>query len=262
MKNETSQPFNPNEPRKTDDTKLVAEVLGTKEAAEMVELVGQVEPPETESVSLTAGLDLSVAEGGAVAGAEKIKKEKRYLEYTEWAETFGKDEDWIDDNFVFNPDGSVETKGNLNLEFWDVEKFPKGFKKINGDCNLNGCNFLNLIGFPEEITGDLILSSNYLRTTYGINKIKIRGVIDLHANPLNELVGLPDVMESLILASTDIKSLDPLIGKTINRTLSITNLKLDYIPPGINIKGEIFIERKYKGLISQARARGYQVREI
>jgi len=135
MPNETQQPFQGDQPRKTDDTKLVAEVLGTKEAAEMGELLGQTE--QSESVSVATGLDLSIDEQQGIADREKpVDLEEVKSRFIDWASEMEHGEEWVLENFIFNPDGTVDTKGDLSIHRTSVEYFPKELKRINGNLHV------------------------------------------------------------------------------------------------------------------------------
>jgi len=172
----TAQPLREQPPRSTDDTKLVAEVLGTDVANEMITLIGgQAEEPSVASTEL----ELSATEQATTSEAEKTIVELRHDEYIKWAKHFNKDEEWVDSNFSFNDDGTVILEVNLSLyEVSSADSLPPSLietsgnfgihglksandlilpKRIGGSLYLNNIESINGVSFPESINGDVVL---------------------------------------------------------------------------------------------------------
>jgi len=165
MSNETSQqPFAEDQPRNTDDKELVGQVLGEETAEEMAELTGG--PTQDIKTNTTAtDIELSQSEQVATEAAEQVvTPEKRKQEYYNWVEEIDLGKGWIDHNFKFNDDGTVEYIFAFEHFMWrEVKSFPESLKKFKGDVVLKGCDwgedsFKNLVG--REIEGDLVIDSH------------------------------------------------------------------------------------------------------
>jgi len=130
MSRDTSQqPFAEDQPRSTDDKKLVSQVLGEQAAAEMAELTGEADnniPAKATELALTG------AESSATRLAEEaITHKKRKQEYYDWAESIGGGKGWVDTSFKFNEDGTVECLHGIKFTKL-VERIPPSLKVIHG----------------------------------------------------------------------------------------------------------------------------------
>jgi len=172
MPNETTtQPLREQPPRSTDDTRLVAEVLGSDAAEEMDELVGDhsTDINQTES----QGLELTEAETVATKEVEqRVSPEERKQQYFEWAGKINKDDNWVEKTFTFGIDGSVSTKHKLDLSYEKISELPPGLTYANGGLDLSFNNFTSLKRLPEKVNGNLDLSNNYsLASLEGLPKV-------------------------------------------------------------------------------------------
>jgi len=163
MPKENKQPFTGDQLRNPNDTQLVDQVLGRKAAVEMEELIGQDKPPKTESTSL----NLSEDELGAVGEAEKTETEKRRDEYVIWAEKIKKNEDWVDETFIFESDGKVRVEGDLNLSNTKILELPPALYKVEGLLNLSSNQITSLKNMPDTV-GGFFLNSDQITSLKGL----------------------------------------------------------------------------------------------
>jgi len=176
----TQQPFTGDQPRSSDDTQLVDQVLGREAAAEMEELLEQDKPPETEPTPLATEIGLSEDELGAVGEAEKSEAEKCRQEYYVWAKKIGKDNDWVDNVFTFNSDGTVIAEGDVNLRSLKIDTMLPKLISIAGYLDLTNSQITSLKGLPNTIGGDLKLSE--IPATSIPEGLHITGVIYVYSN--------------------------------------------------------------------------------
>jgi len=277
MPNETQQPFQDGKQRSTDDQKLVAEVLGTTEAAEMEELLGQTEPQEIEPSA--AELDLSAVEQTTAVEAEKSEAEKRHEEYCAWAEANGMDEEWVRDTFIFDLDGVVKTKNHLRILNTGLSELPPGIKEVTGDLRLSGNQFTGVEDFPDKVKGDITLNNNQIVSLRGftehvgdslflnVNQINsLEGLpnyigrhLELQRNNITSLKGLPDEIKGdLDLGNNPLNSLEGLSRK-IGIDLYLRGIPATIIPAGLDIAGVIYLNEDQTELAADAEAKGYTV---
>jgi len=184
MPNETTSPFQPNRTRKTNDTELVAGVLGTDAAADMEALVGgQAEPLETEPQP--QGLELTEDEQAATTKAEKTKAELRYDEYVIWANEFGMDQEWVEETFIFEPDGRVRVEGDLILTAMGISELPPDLCEVKGNLKLNSNKIAKIANIPDSVT-----------------------FIDFRGNQITEIENIPDSVISLYLDNNKITKIE------------------------------------------------------
>jgi len=152
MTNEHQQPFAENQPRSTNDKKLVAKVLGEQTAEEMEELAGK--PPSIETTPEPAAeLTMSKTEAAATKAIEQrvVTPEQRRLEYIQWADSINRKEEWVDVNFIFLPNGNVEAVENFSLGDTIVNTFPPSLKKVTGLFEISFTNWKIPLDFLKNI---------------------------------------------------------------------------------------------------------------
>jgi len=159
MPHESSQqPFADPTPRSTDDTKLVAEVLGTTEAAEMNELLGQTDSDKPEHQP--QDLELTESEDATTQKAEQeLNAEQRRDQYIEWAEGIRKNEAWVDKTFIFEIDGKVRVEGDLVLSNTRISELPPALYKVEGELHLTNSQITKIGNIPDSVTF-LFLNNN------------------------------------------------------------------------------------------------------
>jgi len=272
MPNETSQPFNQTK-RSPDDAALIEGVLGSQVAKEMKELAGA-----GKKGAKPKKIELSLSDDEAKATKKKeieATPEKKRQEYVEWARKFGKDEEWIHDNFIFNNNGRVGLMKDIELDGTGFESFPPelycvGEINISLDSNL----FKKIPDMPEGVIG-LTLNNNQItqieniprscKTLYicdsGITCVENipDGMNDLvlDNNHITVISDIPDYLVFLDLSNNPITDLGPLVGKRIDH-FRLVNVPVNSIPDGIEID-ILEIESDQKHLEADAKLKGYHV---
>jgi len=282
MPNETQQPFTDPTQRSTDDRKLVEQVLGTDAADEMAELVdGQTESQETELGSLAAELDLSTEESGNVAEVERSEAEKRREEYVEWAKKIGKDEDWVDDIFVFNTNGTIIADGNLDLPMITTpSQVPPALFEVTGYLNLNNITSAENLTLPALIGTGLNLASLtsaehlVLPTSIGqglslegltsaehlVLPTSIGATLNLRSLTSAEYLILPASVGDRLYLNSLTSTEHLVLPKSIDGDLMLTGLIKGLVPAGCEVKGSVWLRKEQTHIIADARAKGYTVK--
>ncbi len=252
-------PFEKERKRKTDDAKLVGELLGPEEEAEMREALG--DQSIKEEIKGDDAIRLSAEEEAEKKKVEEESPERRRDEYIKWAVGIGKDEDWVDETFTFNADGTVIVEDELKLSDVDVVIFPDGLKEIKKTLSLFNCDQVMLDTIPLKIGGNLEMPWCNITSLESLPKnIEIGESVVLTANKLENLKGLPDRINwALSLDHTDLQSLDDL-PKEIGGSLMISMVSAEEIPTGLAIGEEVLINYDQTELIKDAKAKGYKVK--
>ena len=184
MPNEFQQPFDKTT-RSGADPELVAGVLGTGAQEEMDELVGKQEDPGDQTTS--EGLELTADEAVATEQAEQAPiREKRRQQYIEWAEKFGKDAEWVNQEFVFELDGNVTSDGYLFLDDEGVSELPPNLVEAEKGVLLGSNKLVSLKGMPRIVGEFLDLAYNPLEFLMGLPK-DIGGDLRLQGVPATEI---------------------------------------------------------------------------
>jgi len=228
-------------PRSLRDQYLVEKVLGSEEAADMQELVGGQPTSPDHPLEDLGGVDLS-GEEQQLGKAEEHSREKSKQEFIEWAQSIGKDREWIDERFTFNVDGTIFVDDLLVLGGCKLTEFPKQITKVRGGLVLDANNLKTLEGLPDEVEGNLTLVFNNLESVKGVPKV-IHGNLVLDAN-------------------MSLTNIDDLKGVTIYGSLWLMNIPCKTIPEGINLHGKVVIKKEQTELTSDVLAKGYQVELI
>jgi len=160
MQNETTQPLGEQPTRSTDDTRLVAEVLGGEAAADMNELVGD---QAKTSIKKPDGLEMSTEEASAIEHNEQIREE-RIRKFSDWVDLqetpFTNPKEFFKARkFIFNNDGTVDVLSDLNLIDRPYRYLPDGLNHVTGSCLLGATLISDLSNLPRIINGDLNLQN-------------------------------------------------------------------------------------------------------
>ncbi len=219
MSQETGQTFDKT-PRSADDPALVEQVLGPQEADEMRFLV---DGRDSTSVSDRSGVGLELTSNEAKAIAEEEEAPERMNEkYVAWAKEFGKSKEWVDAMFIFKEGGVVATKNFLNLRRLDVKEFPPNLIEINGSLHLENTQITSFKNAPESVDGHLILATN----------------ADESLSRITSLEGCP---------------------RRISGDLWLYGVPVNSIPAGIELGGEVHLNKTQTELIVDCEAKGYSV---
>ena len=277
-------PFHPPDQTLESSAHLMSTYLPSAEAQALTEALGEEESSKPEpQQDLPPVLDISMS------GEEQREVEKEPLwikeDYIKWAESFGKDEAWVNETFKFQLDGTTVVNTDLILEAKEIKQLPVGLIEIKGNLNvslnvsgnpsfkLNGypkriggyfdCSYNDLSslqGMPEEVDGDIYLESNKISFLDGLPN-EVIGDLYLSYNQLKNLDGISkEIFGNLSLTDNNqLTSLEALKGVKIGQDLSLRDIPATEVPAGIQIRGNIVIRSSQIALITDARAKGYQV---
>jgi len=228
MPNETQQPLGEQLIRSKDDTKLVADVLGSEAADEMSELVGgQVEEPTVapNEIKLSAGEQASATE------AEKTKAEMRRDEYITWAGTFSKDKNWVDETFIFESDGRVRVEGDLDLSNTNISELPPTLYRVEGELDLAGNQITKIANIPEAVTW-LYLGNNQITKIENIPESVT--ALYLFANKITKIENIPETVTWLDLGDNQITKIENIPESVTTLNLSDNKIaKKENIPDSV-----------------------------
>ena len=154
----TGQPLKDQPPRDPRDQHLVKGVLGGRAASEMDELVDDRPKKPTQTPT---ELQMSASEAAAV-NPEKRLRYDRFKEFSKWIDLretpFTHPENFFKARkFVFNPDGTVDVLGDLNLMSRPYTHLPEGFNHVAGSFLIGGTFISDLSSLPRIIDGNLNL---------------------------------------------------------------------------------------------------------
>ncbi|MDO8581633.1 MAG: hypothetical protein Q7S16_02045 [bacterium] len=149
--------------------------------------------------------------------------------------------------------------GYLSLRFTNITSLQGLPQEIHGELNISRTFITSLEGLPREIHGDLELCSTRITSLDGLPK-KIGGSLILSDTRITSLKGLPkEIHGTLDISATRITSLDDLPQK-IDGSLYLLYLSVKKIPSGLDIGGEVVLEKGQTELIEEAHSKGYTVR--
>jgi len=205
--NSLKNPFEAPKKRSKDDAKLVGELLGEEEEAEMRRALGESVGDVVEKEEVGLG-DEQKARIKALE--EEVSPEDRREEFINWADSIGKDEDWVDETFTFDDDGSVEVEGDLDLSWLDSAEGIPLLKSVGGYLYLGGLTSAEGLTLPESVGGYLNLAG--LTSAEGLTfSESVGGALYLSSLTSAENLTLPEsVKENVYLRSlspTDKQSL-------------------------------------------------------
>ncbi|KKR84408.1 MAG: hypothetical protein UU31_C0006G0033 [Candidatus Uhrbacteria bacterium GW2011_GWA2_41_10] len=149
--NSLENPFYHPEPNKGTPSELTGRFLDSATTQALTEALGEDEPCESEP-----RLDLPPADI-SMSGKEQREVEKEPCwtreQYIEWAQKFGKNEQWVNETFEFQKDGTTIVEGNLNLLNTKIELLPIGLMEVKRDFRVSKNPSLRLNGYPKKVGG-------------------------------------------------------------------------------------------------------------
>ena len=279
MRDSLRNPFHHPEPNKGTSSELTRRLLSSADNQALTEALGEEESSELEPQPNLPPVDISMS------GKEQKEVEKESYwtreQYIEWAESFGKDADWVDGTFEFQKDGTTVVEGDLVLERKGIKQLPVGLMEVKGGLGIShnsslklnrypkmvGENFYcqlndlsSLQGMPDKIGGGIYLESNKISSLYGLPD-KVTGDLSLFNNQLENLDGISrEIFGNLNLAGNNhLTSLEALKGVKIGGDLWLKDIPATTIPAGIEIGGDIYIREYQTDLIADAKRKGYRV---
>ena len=280
--NSLDNPFHHTETNKGTSSELTRRLLSSADAQALTEALGE----ENQSPKIEPQQDLPPTSDISMSGEEKKEVEKESYwtreQYIEWAQEFGKNEQWMNETFEFQKDGTTVVWGSLNLRNTEIKQLPIGLMEVKGSLNISRNPSINLNGYPKKVGGSFLCRSNNIFSPQGMPK-EVGGGIYLESNKISSLYGLPDkVTGKLILYTNELKNLDgiskeisgnlnlggnnqltsleALKGVKIGGDLWLRDIPATTIPVGIQIGGNIFIKSSQTDLIADAKRKGYRLR--
>ena len=279
--NSLENPFHISQLNQESPAHLMKTHLPSAEAQALTEALGEDEPSKSEpQQDLPPVLDISMS------GKEQKEVEKEPLwikeDYIKWAESFGKDEAWVNETFKFQPDGTTVVEEDLLLRGTKIEQLPIGLIEVTGKLIVDNNPSLKLNGYPKRVGENFYCQLNDLSSLQGMPE-EVRGFIGFDKSNLSSLVGLPrKVTGGLFLSNNQLENLDG-ISKEVSEDLSFTennqltslealrgikiggdlflkDIPATEIPEEIQISGVISIREHQTTLAADARAKGYRVR--
>lgn len=129
----------------------------------------------------------------AAEQTQEKESDQRRADFLAWAQEFtvppAEDlQKWIDETFIFNTDGTVETKWSLDLVSCGLRRLPEGLSRVNGHLELDFNRLTSLKNLATEIRGDLRLLGCYqLASLDELQGKKIDGDLNLAAVPVQSI---------------------------------------------------------------------------
>src|SRR3989339_1412311 len=277
--NSLENPFHPPDQRTGTPSELTGRFLDSATTQALTEALGEDEPSKSEPQQDLPPADISMS------GKEQkeVKKDPLWIkeDYIKWAESFGKDENWVDGTFEFQKDGTTVVWGNLILEKTEIFCLPIGLMEVKGGLSISHNPSLKLNGYPKKVSGGFVCNYNNLSSPQGMPE-EVRGFIGFDKSNLSSLIGLPrKVTGGLFLSHNQLENLDgiskeisgnlgvndndklisleALRDTKIRNNLELLNIPATEIPAGIEIVGVIYIHEHQTALITDAKRKGYRV---
>jgi hypothetical protein len=94
------------------------------------------------------------------------------------------------ENWILNPDGTVDVDGDVYLAYQGLSKLPLKFGRVTGDFRCYRNQLTSLEGCPTEIGGGFYCDNSLLTSLEGC-PTEIRGAFDCSYNKLTSLEGCP-----------------------------------------------------------------------
>ncbi len=92
------------------------------------------------------------------------------------------------ENYIINPDGSIDVNGNVELYKKGLTEIPLKFNRVSGYFSCSDNKLTSLIGSPEHVGGSFYCSDNQLTTLIG-SPSYVGGSFSCGNNQLTSLEG-------------------------------------------------------------------------
>ncbi len=120
----------------------------------------------------------------------KYLKEYRLFESVNELEIHSICEEYGIEGYVINPDGTIDVRYNVFLNFKKITKLPLRFNRVLGDFDCFSNQLISLEGCPVSVGGNFICSGNQLTSLEG-GPVSVGGYFKCNYNKLNNLKGFP-----------------------------------------------------------------------
>jgi len=107
-------------------------------------------------------------------------------------------EDFGITKYTWNPDGSLNVKGNIDLSNKNLKVIPFKFKEVDGWFSCNNNQLTSLEGAPTKVGGGFYCSCNQL-TSLEDAPIEVAGDFYCINNQLKSLEGIPRKIGGMFL---------------------------------------------------------------
>src|SRR3989339_1741560 len=196
--NSLENPFRPPDQKTGIPSELTGRFLDSATTQALTEALREDEPSKSEPQPNLPPADISMTgEEQREVENETFWSRQRYIE---WAESFGKDESWIDKTFEFQDDGTTIVNGSLYLNETGIKQLPVGLIEIKGSLEISYNPFFKFNGYPKKVEKLFSCSYSDLSSLEGMPK-EVRRHIFLQNNKIRSLDGLPDkVIGKLVLS--------------------------------------------------------------
>ena len=193
MSNNLENPFLPSHGAKPNLSALAEQgFLPPDEVAKLRELEDQKDRSSKFDVrNSLSGVSLKEGMTAQERGSLKESQEETRKELIEWADKWDLgDEDWVDETFDFQSNGTVVCNRNLNLSKMTEADFPDCIFKVTGYLNLQSLTSAEHLNLPASLGGDLDLRN--LASAEHLNlPTTIGGTLDLRGLTSAEHLNLP-----------------------------------------------------------------------
>mgnify|MGYP000334970280 FL=1 len=100
------------------------------------------------------------------------------------------------ENYIINPDGSIDVKGDVFFSFKGLTKLPLKFNSVSGSFHCANNELTSLEGCPNYISDNFRCDNNNLTSFDGFPKY-VGGYINCGSNLLTNLDGCPDYITAI-----------------------------------------------------------------
>ena len=100
-------------------------------------------------------------------------------------------------NYKINSDGSIDVKGNINLNRRGLSKLPLKFNRISGDFSCGGNKLTTLEGCPKFVGGDFYCEYNQFTTLENCPEY-VGGYFACRVNQLKDFRGFPEFYDGRV----------------------------------------------------------------
>jgi len=106
--------------------------------------------------------------------------------------------DYEVENYIINPDMSVDVEGNLILYHCHLKSIEVDFNKVSGDFTCEGNELTSLLGAPKYVGNHFVCADNKLTNLKGSPAL-VRGNFFCSKNNLTTLLGAPQRVEKSVM---------------------------------------------------------------
>ena len=239
MTHELTNPFTPERKDMPTDEQVVGGVLGPEAVRAMRELRGSRGRGWTD---VTSDLEITELE---LTGAEQLAAREAEggprQEMLDWANTFGRDEDWVDKKFTFHPGGRIESNNTkLDLSRCGITSISRVMSRVEGlqTLGFNNNQISKIENLPEGLV-EIYLDDNNITKIENLPDELRR--LDLERNHISTIENLPAGLQSLYLTGNSISVIHNLPSGLRVLDLADNHISvLENLPEGLS---DVWVDR-------------------